>query len=254
MIPFLIVLLVLFAILSLKAQVIIEYREDVALTARVCGVPIRILPKKRRHKTSMSKKEAERLMKKRKRAEEKKRLKAEEKRKKKAEKKKKRLAEREKARSSPAERRKALAAKRKKKAESATFEENLDLVKRLVSFFFPTLAKHLRIDVTRIHIVIGTDEASKTAILYGVTVQAVAYILTLLDRVTNVKTKRNPDVYVDTDFLAEETKVDLKIGFSLRLWHVLHLAFGALFRFIGNRIGVKRRVALAEVNASQQKT
>ena len=238
----------------IKAQVLIEYREDVALTVKVCGFPIRILPKKKRHKTSMSARKARRLMKKRQREEEKKRLKAEEKRRKKAEKKKKRAEQRERERSSPAERRKALAAKRKKKAESATFEENLELVKRLVSFFFPTLAKHLRIDVTRIHIVIGTDEASKTAILYGVTVQAVAYILTLLDRVTNVKTGHSPDVYVDTDFLAEETKVDLKIGFSLRVWHVLHLAFGALFRFIGNRIGVKRRVALAEVRAEQKKS
>ncbi len=230
----------------LKVRVIIEYREDVALTVKLYGLPIHILPIKKRRVKPMTAKEAAKIRERRRKAEEKKRLKAEEKRKAKAEKKRKAAEKKRRENASPEAKRKARAAKKRKKAESATLEENLDLVKKLVTFFFSTLFRHLCIDVTRIHIIIGTDEASKTAILYGVTVQAVAYILALLGKVTNLHGLQKQDVYVDTDFLSEETKVDLKIAFSIRLWHVLHLALGALGRLIKNRVGVRRRVTLAE--------
>lgn len=249
MIPLLIVLIVLFVlalILLLKVKVIIEYKEEVALTVCVYGIPFRILPRKRRRVRPMSAREAARLRERRRKEAEKKRLKAEKKQKEREEKKRRKKAQRERERSSLEARRKAREARRRKKAESATLEENLDLVKRLVSFFFSALLRHLRIDVTRIHIVIGTEEASKTAILYGITVQTVSYILTLLSSATNVRGLQKQDVYVDTDFLAEETRVDLKIAFSLRLWHVLHLALGALVRLIKNRVGVRRRVTLEE--------
>ena len=86
--------------------------------------------------------------------------------------------------------------------------------------------------------------------MYGITVQAVAYILALLDKVSNLHGLEKRDVYVDTDFLSEELKIDMKIAFSIRLWHVLHLAFGALRRLISNRLAVRRRVAAEEVARS----
>lgn len=250
MIPFLIVLLVLFVIAMLKVQVIIEYKDDVALTLKIYGLPIRILPIKKRRVPPMTAKEAERIRRSRVKAEEQQRAKAKAKAKAKAEKKKKAAEKKEKEKKDPEARRKALEAKKKKKAESATLEENLDLVKKIVSFFFSRFIRHFRIDLTRIHIVIGTDEAAKTAMLYGVAVQAVAYILAFLNKFTNFHGLEKQDVYVDTDFLSEEIKIDLKIAFSLRLWHIFHLAFGALGRLIKNRIAVKRRIARSKVSQS----
>ena len=58
----------------------------------------------------------------------------------------------------------------------------------------------------------------------------------LLDKVSNVRGLQRRDVYVDTDFLSEEITVDLKIAFSIRLWHIFHLAFGTLRRLIANRL------------------
>lgn len=250
MTAFLIVLFVIFLILWMKIKVIIEYKDEVALTVSIYGIPIRILPMKKRRVKPMTAKEAAKIRERRRKAAELKAKKKAEKAKKKAEKKKKALEKKKRERSSPEARRKAKEAKRRKKAESATLEENLDLVKKILSFFFSRLFRHLRIDVTRIHIIIGSDEASKTAITYGIAVQAVAYILALLDKVSNVRGLQRRDVYVDTDFLSEEITVDLKIAFSIRLWHIFHLAFGTLRRLIANRLRVKRRVTAAEAQKS----
>ena len=242
----LIAVLVIFLILWMKIKVIIEYKDEVALTVCIYGIPIRILPMKKRRVKPMSAKQAAKIRERRRKAAELKAKKKAEKAKKKAEKKRKAIEKKKREKSSPEARRKAREAKKRKKAESATLEENLDLVKKILAFFFSRLFRHLRIDVTRIHIIIGSDEAAKTAITYGIAVQAVAYILALLDKVSNVRGLRKRDVYVDTDFLSEEIKVDIKIAFSIRLWHIFHLAFGTLRRLIANRLRVKRRVTAAE--------
>ena len=260
--PFLVILgifaaliLLVFFVLSIRIQFIIEYRDTVALTAKVMGVPIRLYPrkKKKRYVKSMSAKTAKKILERRAAEEEKKRQKAEEKRKAKAKKKKEAEERKKRENASPEAKRKAIEARRKKKAERATFSENLDLVKQLVSFFSTRFVRHLRIDATRIRIIVGSEEASKTAILYGVTVQTVAYILTLLDKVTNLHGIKKRDVYIDTDFLSEEIKVDLKIGFSLRLWHLLHLGGGGVIRLLKNRLGVRKRVMLANIASETAK-
>lgn len=255
MTAFLIVLFIIFLILWMKIKVIIEYKDEVALTVSVYGLPIRILPMKKRRVKPMTAKQAAQIRERRRKVAELKAKKKAEKAKKRAEKKRKALEKKRREKASPEARRKAREAKRRKKAESATLEENLDLVKKILSFFFSRLFGHLRIDVTRIRIIIGSDEAAKTAITYGIAVQAVAYILALLDKVSNVRGLQKRDVYVDVDFLSEEIKVDMKIAFSIRLWHILHLAFGTLRRLIANRLRVKRRVTISEAqrSASEQK-
>ena len=243
MTAFLIVLLVIFLILLLKIKIIIAYQDEVALTVYIYGIPIRILPAKKPRPRSMSAKKAKKIRDRQKKAAELKAKRKAERAKRKAEKKKKATEKKKRLRTSPEEKRKEKRRKQLKKEQRATLEENLDLIKSILSFFFSRLFGHLRIDVTRIRIIVGSDEASKTAITYGIIVQSVAYILALLDKVSNVHGLKNRDVLVDADFLSEETKVDIKIAFSIRLWHVLHLAFGSLGCLIANRFAVKRRIA-----------
>lgn len=239
----LIALLIVFLILFLKIKIIIEYKDEVALTVCIYGIPIRILPIKKRRVKPMSAKKAAQIRERRRKIAEQKARKKAERAKKKAEKKRKAAEKKKRLRASPKERRKEKRRKQLKKERRATLEENLDLIKSILSFFFSRLFGHLRIDVTRIRIIIGSDEASKTAITYGIAVQSVAYILALLDKVSSVHGLKSRDVVVDADFLSEETKVDIKIAFSIRLWHIFHLAFGSLRRLTVNRFAVRRRVA-----------
>lgn len=249
----LIAFLILFGFLMLKAKVIIEYRDDVSLCVKVLGIPIRILPAKKKRVKPMSAKKAAKIRQKREKQAEQKRKKAAEKAKKKAEKQKAAAEKKEREKNDPAAKARAEELKRKKKQKAATLGENLDLVKSVLGFFCSRLfLRHLRIDVARIRLTIGTEEASQTAILYGVACQSVAYILAFLNRTTNMHGLKKADIAVIPDFLGEELLIDIKIAFSLRIWHLFHVLFGSLIRFIKNRLRVRKRVEKQYPDAYQK--
>ena len=190
----------------------------------------------------MTAKEAAKIREKREKAAEQKRLKAIAKAKKKKQKQAAAKQKKEALRKDPEARRKAKEKKKQKKEKAATLQENLDLVGKVVGFFFSGLLGHLRIDVAKLHVIVGSPEAAKTAILYGAAVQGVGYILAFLDKASNLKGMKRADVYVDADFLSEELRIDIDISISLRIWHLFHLIGGTLKRVIKNRMAVSKRV------------
>ena len=205
-------------ILSLKATVTVAYDSEVCLYVRVLGVKIRILPKKeKKRKRSMSEKEAQRIKKKLEKKEQKKKDKKRKKQEAKLQKKKD-LAD------------------GKLQKEKKTPEEILDivtlvcsLVKEIVSKFF----SHLRIKVSRIRLVIATGDAATTAITYGAVTQAINVLFPFLDEIKTLSLpKKERDVDISCDFTSEESEIDVCISFSLRVIHVLHVAFAALVELI----------------------
>ena len=97
----LIAVLVIFLILWMKIKVIIEYKDEVALTVCIYGIPIRILPMKKRRVKPMSAKQAAKIRERRRKAAELKAKKKAEKAKKKAEKKRKAIEKKKREKSSP---------------------------------------------------------------------------------------------------------------------------------------------------------
>lgn len=229
---FLCILLFFVFLLSLKATVTIIYDGEVALLVRVLFIKIRILPgKEKKRPRSMSAKKAAKLEAKLLAKEKKKRAKRAAKKKEKTEKK------------------EALKRGEVKKKKMSP-EEILDIIhlvtallKKLVGNFW----KHLRIKLTRIRINVGTGDAATTAIVYGAATQAINAIFPLLDRLKQIDVPKSRDVYVNADFTAEETEIDIKLSFSLRVWHLFHVLFSAippLFKFLFRRI--KRKAESGE--------
>ena len=237
-----IILLILVGFAMTKLKVTIRYSDDVVVIIEVLGIRIRIPPKKKKRIKPMTAKEAAKIREQREKAAEQKRLKAIAKAKKKKQKQAAAKQKKEALRKDPEARRKAKEKKKKKKEKAATLQENLDLVGKVVGFFFSGLLGHLRIDVARLHVIVGSPEAAKTAILYGAAVQGVGYILAFLDKASNLKGMKRADVYVDADFLSEELRIDIDISISLRIWHLFHLIGGTLKRVIKNRMAVSKRV------------
>ena len=237
-----IILLILFGFAMTKFKVTIRYSDDVVVIIEILGIRIRIPPKKKKRVKPMTSKEAAKIREKREKAAEQKRLKAIAKAKKKKQKQAAAKQKKEALRKDPEARRKAKEKKKQKKEKAATLQENLDLVGKVVGFFFSGLLGHLRIDVAKLHVIVGSPEAAKTAILYGAAVQGVGYILAFLDKASNLKGMKRADVYVDADFLSEELRIDIDISISLRIWHLFHLIGGTLKRVIKNRMAVSKRV------------
>ncbi len=77
---------------------------------------------------------------------------------------------------------------------------------------------HVRID--RFHVTVASEDAAKTAILYGAAAQSAAYILELLRNFTHVHVKRDA-LRIAPDFLSEDSSLSLKVRFSMPLFKVL---------------------------------
>ena len=202
---------------SLKATITVEYNGEVALSVRVLFIKIGILPsKEKKRKKSMSKKQAEKLKAKLEAKEAKKRAKKAQKKKEKQQK-------------------KADIASGKIKKEKKSPGEILDivslvsnLVKQVIGKFF----SHLRIKVVRIRMKIATGDAAATALTYGAVSQSINVLLPLLDQIKTVSFPTARNIDISADFTSEESEIDIKLSFSLRVWHIFHVAFAALGELI----------------------
>lgn len=116
------------------------------------------------------------------------------------------------------------------KKEKHSIEDIVALVKLLIEIAKKVLEKtwrYIRIKIERYDITVGTDDAAKTALIYGGVSQATSYLFTLLDETAHFRVKRKAPVNVGVDFLAAETKASVQMDFCLRLWHILSIGLGA---------------------------
>ena len=90
----------------------------------------------------------------------------------------------------------------------------------------------MKIKVAKLRINVATGDAASTAILYGVVIQSVAYIIEILNSATNLKGLNKADIAVNADYLSESTSVEMKFIFSLRVWHLFSILFGVIGKAI----------------------
>lgn len=205
--------LFLLLLLSLKATVTVGYGDTVTLSVRVLFIRIRLLPKaEKRARRSMSAAQARRI---RKKAEKKAAKKAEAAKKKKEKKSAHKLSREEKPKKTPRE-----------------ILDILSLVRAIVAAVVRKFFKHLRIDVARLKIKVATGDAASTAVAYGAITGAVSALLPVLEKVKSFKLPDQKDLSVEADFLGDGCEFDLSLSFSLRVWHVLDVALGALAAFL----------------------
>ena len=210
-------------LLSLKANVRLEFKDELILSVSVLGIKIKILPGKPpkpiNYKDYTYEKHQKRLEENRlaelKKAE-KKKAKAEAKKKKKAAKKAETKAQK----------------KARKNHPKRSISDWINIAIGVLTIFFEKFTRHFRIKVARLKINVATGDAASTAIMYGATIQSVAYVIELLQHITNVDGLENADISVNADYLSETTTLDLCFVFSLRVWHLFDILFGVVGRAI----------------------
>ena len=69
----------------------------------------------------------------------------------------------------------------------------------------------LHFKFARLNIVVACEDATKTALLYGATVQSVAYLLEALDTVSNVEISRFSDININSNFISQKSSIEGKI-------------------------------------------
>ena len=102
----------------------------------------------------------------------------------------------------------------------------------VVTALFKKLGQHFKIRIHAYEICVASEEAAKTAVMYGM-VQTLSETLFLrLEKAINFKIVKNAPLGVYVDFLEEKPKANVKIDFSISIADVFAIIFGVIFAFI----------------------
>ena len=120
----------------------------------------------------------------------------------------------------------------KKKASASSVLETVQTVCILVKEVVSKFSKHLRIKIAKINIKLATGDAAQTAIAYGALTQSINVLFPLLEDIKNFSMPKNKNIDISPDFLSEESEIELKLVFSLRVWQILSTALAVLYKLI----------------------
>lgn len=142
--------------------------------------------------------------------------------------------------------------KRKKKSKSPASEESVNkgempkkedsIIKKLWtirSVLLHTIERFLgkvHFKFVRLHVVIGCENAASTALLYGAATQGVAYLIEILDNISNVDISKNSDVTVTSDFVSQKSSLNGKIVLYISVSHILYVLLHFLKNFIKSKM------------------
>lgn len=114
-------------------------------------------------------------------------------------------------------------------------------IRRWVSLLLRRLPHVLEMRVSVIRIHIGTEDPSKTAILYGAISQALAFFLEWIDgRVLIVRERRESVITVVPDFLSNQTTWQIKLEFRVRFGSLPRLVLTLLLPYFHNKTKSKK--------------
>ncbi len=222
------VLALLLFLLFVNVKFRISYDKDVVVKLSVLGIRFPLYPKKKkkiRLRDFSYKKHQKRLLTEERRAE-KKRLK-------------KLLKEqRKKDKKTVKKKKDALPSYGKEVSDEPPFLQTLLSV---IGGILDKFAGMIRIDVVRLHITVGGKDAATTALTYGVVSQSISYLLEILKNKTKPHRRTKESVAVSADFLLETTKADVSVILTLKPWHLVNIAFTAIFRFFKEKFRTQVR-------------
>lgn len=131
--------------------------------------------------------------------------------------------------------------KKKQKKEKAVskkpdFSELFSFYRQLFTeVILPALGrflKHLHLRVDQLQIEIASEDAAKTALLYGSAVSGGTAFLEFLRNITHLKMGREEEIYIRSRFDKTEGSCRVRITLSLCLWQAVHILLPALMKYL----------------------
>ena len=124
-----------------------------------------------------------------------------------------------------------------KKKREVTAEDAVKTIKsvaELIGTLVKRLRQRVRIKLIKLFVVVGTDEAAKTAILYGTIANACDELLEIMRRTTKFKDKDGA-VSVTADFTAGSTDVDFEAELSIDLLGAIAVLLPVMKKYAENK-------------------
>ncbi len=129
--------------------------------------------------------------------------------------------------------------KKKEKFLPGELGEILDLVGDMAEKF----RKHLRCEIIKMRLNVGTKNAAVTAIAYAGAVSAVEFLLELLRNLTDMRLRSPKDVYVNADFENGTVHGYVSIRLSIRVINILRAGGGIIRNYIKRMIRMESQAS-----------
>ena len=123
-------------------------------------------------------------------------------------------------------------------------KENLEMVLALAKKFYHKTRGKIRIKIKKLHIRVAADEAAHTALLYGVVVQLVSYIIGYVETNYTVVQRDEDDLSVQPDYTSSECSADIDIVFSAKIWRAIFIFIDMMEAYDAEKKIAYRKAAL----------
>ncbi|MBQ9773498.1 MAG: DUF2953 domain-containing protein [Clostridia bacterium] len=131
---------------------------------------------------------------------------------------------------------------------SPNLKENLDMILALLKKLYETTRGKVRVRIRRMHIRVGTDDAAKTAILYGVILQSVSCILGFIEEKFTHLSYRDGEISLSPDYVSGHTAADIDIAVSIKIRRILRIGIAMLLTFLKEHDVAKEKARLRVQN------
>lgn len=108
----------------------------------------------------------------------------------------------------------------------------IKIITEVVKVFLRRFGHHLRIKVSRLHIIVASEDAATTAIRYGAICGAVQCLLEFLYNCSHLTLPKNEEITVIPDFTSEKLRANIDITFSFRVWQVFDMLLRSGWAYI----------------------
>ena len=197
------IFLFFFFIFIIPIHITVGFTESVSVMIRILFLKIPILPKEKNKKKKKTKKE-------------------------KKSKKEKKPKEKKKKEKKPEDEGK----KKKKKISANDIVGLVRVLLNVIVALFKRLGRNFKIRVYAYEICVASEEAAKTAVMYGAVKSLSETIFLRLQDSINFKIVKKAPVGIYVDFLEEKFKANVKIDFSISIAGVFGILFAAIGEFI----------------------
>lgn len=115
-------------------------------------------------------------------------------------------------------------------------------LRSLIAVMLIRMPRTFTLRIKRLIILIGSEDAARTALLYGAIASSLSFLTEWLDRhLLTLRRARRATIVVDADFSSEEIVCDLELVLTSSLFRLLGLALTALLPHFLKRMRIKRR-------------
>jgi hypothetical protein len=96
----------------------------------------------------------------------------------------------------------------------------------------------LHFKFVKLNAVVGCENAASTALLYGAVSQGVAYLIEILDNISNVDISKRSEISVKSDFVSQKSSLDGKIILYISIAHLLYVLVDFLKKMLKSKMKI----------------